>query len=154
MNIKLHKLYFRALNKILLKQQRRYYFKWKFVSEFFKKPKRKIVEKEKKINNLAIKTNSKLCKTERQLTRSPIETSTRLYTHAKELQKKKDLLKESYQEEYSFTPKVTVLSKKWLQIKSIEKKNSMRTENIAIVSAQTLTPDTTRNFLRSFTPIL
>ena len=82
-----------------------------------------------------------------------METSKRLYTHAKEIQLKKNLLKEAYTPEYDFTPKLTGFTGKWLQIKKNIKKPT-EIDKIAVVSARAHHAETDFTFSRSLTPIL
>ena len=152
-----YSLHFAILKHIITKQLQNYFIRWNLLSKYSKKPKPTNLETpSKKALTLVIKTESPCLqnsKKEKVKSKSPIETSRRLYTQAKEIQKKKDLLKQLNTPEYSFTPKVTGFTKKWLQIKQGQK-NRKSIENIAIVSARTLKETNENSIFRTFTPIL
>ena len=152
MDLLLYSLYLKNLNKILFKRVQRCYSKWQFISEFCKISKLGINIKKKK-SDLLIKINPPNCKTEIKGSISPIETSKRLYTNAKEIQLKKELLYESYQKIYSFTPQVKGFTGMRHKNKQ-DNKAKKQYENIAIVSARILRTGPTNDILRSLTPIL
>ena len=147
----------KALNKILLKPIHKYFLRLSFISKYFKKP-IKIEMTQKNDSKLVINTDRTFLKTseklDKYLSRSPIETCERLYSNAKEIKRKKEILKETYKEKYSFSPIVTGFTGRWLQIKKNEKKSDNKQENLAVVSAQNTKTNNLSITLRSFTPIL
>lgn len=78
---------------------------------------------------------------------SPVDFGERLFKKAEELEKKKERIRKSLETEYSFTPKISMGTPRWLQNKGkgeIFKKN----EEVAVVSGNSVLQFT------SFTPNL
>lgn len=153
---KLHSLL--ILKHMISKHLQKAFTKWQIISTFLQKPNRLPTQckttpplsSKKRISKLTIAT--KITKSnQKTVSKSPIETGRRLFTHAKEIQAKKNIMKEAYTPEYSFTPTIKGFTGKWLQIKQSLKKTPI-TEEIAVVSARAFKVIPDDKFSRSLTP--
>lgn len=78
---------------------------------------------------------------------SQLDFGERLYKKAGELEKKKEIIRKSLETEYSFTPKISMGTPKWLQGKG-KVENFKKNEDVAVVSGNSVLQFT------SFTPNL
>jgi uncharacterized membrane protein len=138
------------LKHIMLRKLQKYFLLWHFKS---KSTPANVKAPVLDIKSLKISTSPSILSKKTFESKSPIEASKRLYRQAQEIQQKKDLLQKNFYKKCSFTPKVTGFTKKWLQIKDKKKIPELKND-VAVVSARTITPLPQYNIERSFTPIL
>lgn len=83
------------------------------------------------------------------------DVGTRLYNKAQEIEKKKEIMRKSFEPDYSFTPQIAESTDRWLNVKTIrENRPSLAPEEIAVVSSaaalrfkKTLNTGSVRDFL-------
>lgn len=133
-----HKYAIRSLNHFLIRSLLRVLLKWKYdnTQNALKSPLRSslLIETTEKSNSLKKNPKSSPRSTPNsRIDSSPINASNRLYNHAQEIENHKNQIRKSLIPEYSFTPKLSSGTQKWLNSKS---KKEIKTEEkeIAVVS--------------------
>jgi hypothetical protein len=66
------------------------------------------------------------------------DVGTRLYNQAQEIEKKKELMRKSFEPEYPFTPQIAENTDKWLNGKSKENRPSLTQAEVAVVSSASI----------------
>ena len=143
-----HKYSIKSIRNIVHKSLLRIFLHWKYTSKRRIQSNRSQVKKKSLIlDTLEEKNNTPM--TQREYKRSPSlnrstviesspnQTSVRLYNHAQEIENHKNEIRKALVPEYSFTPKLSSGTQKWLNSKT-KKEFKVPEEEIAVVSGSKL----------------